>query len=462
MMSLDINFILDLINKKKFINAKKYLEKLKNSAQTEIILNLKGLIELRLNNVDTSILFFKASINHNPKYLSAYTNLASAYEKNEDYLNAEKYLKAAIDINLNLDSLYNYLGLILFKQNKFLESIDFYQKSINTNNKNYKALYNLGNAYDKIEEYEKAIDSYNRALLIDKNLPNIRFNLAESLKNINDINGALKNYQLSLNEKLTWLRKEKIEAKILECFLVLGKKKEYIGNINNLLKESTTNRRIAATANYIDNQFNLKGSYPFCPNPFDFIFSSTLEKYFDNYDNFIQDILNEVLNLNFSWEPSGKTTRKGLGTKGNLSKKNLLHLQILEKYILEEIKEYYNLNKDSLNTYITNWPYKFTITSWSNRLQKQGYNITHIHPSGWISGVFYLQIPKDIKKDEAGIEFSLHGDDYHILNKETIPTKRFQPKKGDIIFFPSSLFHRTIPFSSDEERICIAFDLCKS
>ncbi|MFM8391730.1 MAG: putative 2OG-Fe(II) oxygenase, partial [Methylophilaceae bacterium] len=25
--------------------------------------------------------------------------------------------------------------------------------------------------------------------------------------------------------------------------------------------------------------------------------------------------------------------------------------------------------------------------------------------------------------------------------------------------FPSSLFHRTIPFSSDEERICIAFDL---
>jgi hypothetical protein len=30
---------------------------------------------------------------------------------------------------------------------------------------------------------------------------------------------------------------------------------------------------------------------------------------------------------------------------------------------------------------------------------------------------------------------------------------------GDIVFFPSSLFHRTIPFESDEERICIAFDV---
>jgi Putative 2OG-Fe(II) oxygenase len=27
------------------------------------------------------------------------------------------------------------------------------------------------------------------------------------------------------------------------------------------------------------------------------------------------------------------------------------------------------------------------------------------------------------------------------------------------VLFPSSLFHRTIPFNSDEERICVAFDL---
>jgi hypothetical protein len=33
------------------------------------------------------------------------------------------------------------------------------------------------------------------------------------------------------------------------------------------------------------------------------------------------------------------------------------------------------------------------------------------------------------------------------------------PKVGDIVLFPSSLFHRTIPFNSNEERICIAFDL---
>ena len=32
---------------------------------------------------------------------------------------------------------------------------------------------------------------------------------------------------------------------------------------------------------------------------------------------------------------------------------------------------------------------------------------------------------------------------------------------GDIVLFPSSLFHKTIPFQSDEERVGIAMDLSK-
>ena len=37
--------------------------------------------------------------------------------------------------------------------------------------------------------------------------------------------------------------------------------------------------------------------------------------------------------------------------------------------------------------------------------------------------------------------------------------RRYYPTAGSIILFPSSLFHRTIPFHGDGERLCIAFDL---
>ena len=33
------------------------------------------------------------------------------------------------------------------------------------------------------------------------------------------------------------------------------------------------------------------------------------------------------------------------------------------------------------------------------------------------------------------------------------------PAVGDIVLFPSSLFHRTLPFRADADRVCIAFDI---
>ena len=31
--------------------------------------------------------------------------------------------------------------------------------------------------------------------------------------------------------------------------------------------------------------------------------------------------------------------------------------------------------------------------------------------------------------------------------------------KGDLVLFPSSLFHHTVPFKSNEERVTFAFDI---
>ena len=35
----------------------------------------------------------------------------------------------------------------------------------------------------------------------------------------------------------------------------------------------------------------------------------------------------------------------------------------------------------------------------------------------------------------------------------------YQPELGDIVFFPSSLHHRTIPFLTDTDRVIVSFDL---
>ena len=83
---------------------------------------------------------------------------------------------------------------------------------------------------------------------------------------------------------------------------------------------------------------------------------------------------------------------------------------------------------------------------------------SHIHQNAWLSGVFYINVPKSKNKDGGSIKFTSKGFDYSMKKNETIE-KIINPAKGDLVLFPSSLFHQTIPFNSDDERICLAFDM---
>ena len=97
---------------------------------------------------------------------------------------------------------------------------------------------------------------------------------------------------------------------------------------------------------------------------------------------------------------------------------------------------------------------------WNVRYLKLGHQNSHIHPDGWLSGVFYLKIPQKIEDNQGSIEFSIHGFNYPIVNKnKETPSSMHKPVPGDLVLFPSSLFHKTIPCNSIEERHVIAFDI---
>ena len=107
-------------------------------------------------------------------------------------------------------------------------------------------------------------------------------------------------------------------------------------------------------------------------------------------------------------------------------------------------------------SFIKKWPSQNYLNAWYVVLKKQGYQNPHIHPGGWLSGVIYLKVVPSLDKNEGAIEFSLNGEYYSNVNSSKLI---HQPKLGDIVFFPSSLYHRTIPFSTNGDRIIVSFDL---
>jgi Flp pilus assembly protein TadD len=94
---------------------------------------------------------------------------------------------------------------------------------------------------------------------------------------------------------------------------------------------------------------------------------------------------------------------------------------------------------------------------WSVELRRNGYHISHVHPQGWISSAYYVEVPTDaddaaarpgwIKFGEPGLPIP-HMDAEHFV----------QPRPGRLVLFPSYMWHGTIPIRGESTRLSVAFD----
>jgi hypothetical protein len=166
--------------------------------------------------------------------------------------------------------------------------------------------------------------------------------------------------------------------------------------------------------------------------------------------------LREADAYQLTWE--SRTTKFGFQGSGDIFVNPSSAISNLQHIIGQALDKYYDHHKGASERFITAWPASYQLVGWFNRLLKHGYQIPHIHTTGWLSGVIYLKTPPPSSNNEGAIEFSLHGHELPIID-ENIPRRTHNPKEGDIVLFPSSLFHKTIPFITDTERCVIAFDM---
>ena len=82
----------------------------------------------------------------------------------------------------------------------------------------------------------------------------------------------------------------------------------------------------------------------------------------------------------------------------------------------------------------------------------------HMHEKGWISGSVYINVPIKLNAGSGSFVVSIGEEtdatDMQINRQETINVLT-----GDLVLFPASLTHYTIPFDSEEDRIVLAFDV---
>lgn len=100
--------------------------------------------------------------------------------------------------------------------------------------------------------------------------------------------------------------------------------------------------------------------------------------------------------------------------------------------------------------------------SWCVITESTGYETWHVHQFGWLSGVYYVQIPDSVAtgSEEGGcIAFGVPEDLVGEAGAEAFGSTIVRPGAGTVMLFPSHCYHRTFPHGSAERRICVAFDI---
>jgi tetratricopeptide (TPR) repeat protein len=93
--------------------------------------------------------------------------------------------------------------------------------------------------------------------------------------------------------------------------------------------------------------------------------------------------------------------------------------------------------------------------SWSVRLVDGGFHANHVHPQGWISSALYVSLPQQLGEGEGWLTL---GEPPADLGLDLPPTRMIEPKVGQLVLFPSWMFHGTRPFPAGE-RLTVAFDV---
>ena len=116
---------------------------------------------------------------------------------------------------------------------------------------------------------------------------------------------------------------------------------------------------------------------------------------------------------------------------------------------------------DGAHPMIERRPARVALNAWALAVHDDGHEDWHMHPDGWISGVYYVAVPRaDPQADRhpGAIAFgpSPFGTSRDV---RSWPRALVTPRAGRLLLFPSYYGHRTWPTRGAEPRIVVAFDV---
>ena len=319
------------------------------------------------------------------------------------------------------------LGNLYLDSKKHLEALECYDKALALNPDFANALANKGDALRGLGRLDEAAEILARSIRLDPFIKEPRYRLAATLISLGKASQALEAAEACLALEPYCQNAWAYRATALQ---ILGKPAEFERFLK--LDEVVWTARLNVPAPLTDLE----------------AFNAALEGAVRSHPTLV-------------WEPFQRVSYGGSVT-GDMMIRPERTMQLFERALRQAIDHLRDaLPDDAGHPFLSRKPKRYRIALVASILRKGGWHPTHLHEGAWLSGCYYVRVPSSLSVEGDGragwIEFG--RPDCKLPAGFEPPTSAVKPEPGLAVFFPSYLFHGTVPFKGNEERIGIAFDV---
>ena len=390
-------------------------------------LHLLGVVATSAGHAEDAVGLIKPAIAANPNTPAYHLSLAKALRRSGRSTEAIAVCRRAVDAFPEVAEIRYRLGASLRSAGDAAEAARVLGGAIEIGPNLFQAHFELGDALKDLGRYQAAEAAYRHAAEIKPDNPNIHSNLAALY--------------------LEWGNPEKALPACDAC-----------------LKAEPANRRALAFKAVALNELGRRQAAGFLLDFERLIYAAPIEVPASFAD---LAAFNAALASHIAAHPTlhvgqrDHSTRLGRHTENLLAEPPAGPLRVFVEVIVRAVEAYMDwLPADPAHPYLATRPTDWRMVMWGNILQAQGYQAPHIHPDGWVSGVYYVELHDDTDtpghRQDGWIEFGQPISEF--VTKVPPILQRMRPEVGQAILFPSYFYHRTLPFDSAGRRISLAFD----
>jgi tetratricopeptide (TPR) repeat protein len=399
-------------------------------------------------------------------FADAHNNLAVVLQASGDLDEALSACQRALRFDPDLIGGHLNLGNLLRQKGYLDEAAGAYERAIALNPEHAGAHYQLGLTLQALERLDGAAASFERAIRVEPRQAEFHYSLGTVLHSMKRLDDALAAYEQAIG----------LKPALLEGLFEIGKPR----HIHALFERGEHARAIDALDTFLLHRPGQSCALALKAIALDEVGQRERVRNLVNFDHLLRPKRLEppaefcgMAELNGAladWirghptlreAPAAFSVHRGLST-GELLAEPKGPIRVFERMIRGAVEEYQRgLPGDAGHPFVANMPKRWRLTMWAIVIEAEGFQVPHIHPSGWLSGVYYVTLPEVVHApdgDRPGwIEF---GEPYRDIAHSVQPElKAVEPEEGLLLMFPSYFYHRTLPFTSGQQRISISFDV---